>query len=233
VGVVETRLNNSRTEQQSNQIQLVFSKLGRTQSYPAQHELLQHRMSPCVFFVVSGKLVSECTSANGRQLAITTFETGDLVGLEALVGAQLNSDSHASLVAVEDTKVIRIDVRALETLLRCRSDLCYEAMKLVLQQLAGNVQRLRQLMCFSLGQRLAILLLRHAKHEGITLLQGASLRLPMSQKMLAETTGATREAVNRELHKWVSLGVVRLNGSNLTILNVDKLNRLAAGAMSS
>src|SRR5262249_23500496 len=98
------------------------------------------------------------------------------------------------------------------------------------QQLAGNVQRLRQLMCFSLGQRLAILLLRHAKREGVTLVQGTNLRLPMSQKMLAETAGATREAVNRELHKWVSLGVVRLSGPNLTVLNVDGLNKLAAGA---
>lgn len=85
-------------------------------------------------------------------------------------------------------------------------------------------------MCFSLGQRLAILLLEHAREEGIALLQGATLRLPMSQKLLAETTCATREAVNRELHKWISLGVIRMNGPNLTILNVDKLNRLATGA---
>jgi len=224
-------VNNPRVRlRQSSPIYHLLAELGSIQSYPAQHALTQNQRSPSVFFVLSGKLVSESISTNGRQLAITTFEAGDLVGLEFIAGAQVSSDSCIPLVALEDSEVVRIEARDLETLLRRRPDFCYEALRVVLRQFAGNIQRLHQLMCFSLGQRLAILLLEHAKEEGIALLQGATVRLPMSQKQLAETTCATREAVNRELHKWIGLGVIRMNGPILTILNVDKLNKLAAGA---
>jgi CRP-like cAMP-binding protein len=230
VGVAEARLTNSGIRlRQSSPIHDLLLELGCIQSYPAQHALLQNRGSPSIFFVVSGKLVSESISASGRQLAINTFEAGDLVGLELLAETQIASDSYARLVAIEDSEVVRIETRDLETLLQRRPDFCYEALRVVLRQFAGNVQRLRQLMCYSLGQRLAILLLAHAKEEGIALLQGANLRLPMSQKLLAETTGASREAVNRELHKWASLGVIRMNNPTLTILNVDKLIKLATG----
>jgi CRP-like cAMP-binding protein len=224
-------VSNSRVRlRQSSPIYPLLSELGSIQSYAAQRALTQNQKTPSIFFVLSGKLVSETISANGRQLAITTFEAGDLVGLELIAGAQIASDLYAPIVALEDSEVVRIEARNLETLLRRRPDFCYEALRVVLRQFAGNIQRLHQLICFSLGQRLAILLLEHAKEERIALLEGATLRLPMSQKMLAETTCATREAVNRELHKWIDRGVIRMNGPTLTILSADKLNELATGA---
>jgi CRP/FNR family transcriptional regulator, cyclic AMP receptor protein len=156
-------------------------------------------------------------------LGISTFESGDLVGLPILV--EVNSVTR--LIAIEETKVARIQVRDLLALLLSRPDFCYYTLRVALSQLTAKIEQLRDLMCFSLGQRLAMLLLDHAEDQEVR--QGYTLTQPMSQKMIAEMLGVSREAVNRELHKWESDGIIRREGRKITILSRDKLDHLMRG----
>jgi CRP-like cAMP-binding protein len=207
---------------QSAQILIALSEIGRIESYASSHELIQTPASPSVFVVISGKIVSECISPSGRELGISTFESGDLVGLQILVGAK----SVTRLIAIEETKVARIRVRELVALLLSRPDFCYYTLRAVLSQLTAKTEQLHDLMCFSLGQRLAMLLLGYAEDQEVS--QGP-LTLPMSQKMTAEMLGVSREAVNRELHKWESDGIIRREGRKISILSREKLDRLMRG----
>jgi CRP/FNR family cyclic AMP-dependent transcriptional regulator len=156
-------------------------------------------------------------------LGISTFESGDLVGLPILV--EVNSVTR--LIAIEETKVARIQVRDLLALLLSRPDFCYYTLRVALSQLTAKIEQLRDLMCFSLGQRLAMLLLDHAEDQEVR--QGYTFTQPMSQKMIAEMLGVSREAVNRELHKWESDGIIRREGRKITILSRDKLDHLMRG----
>jgi len=208
---------------QSNQIHIALLEIGRVECYASSRELIQRSASPSVFFLISGKIVSECISPSGRELGISTFESGDLVGLPLLVGAR----SVTRLIAIEETKVARIDVRDFEALLLSRPDLCYGILRVVLCELKAKIEQLRDLMCFSLGQRLAMLLLDQAGDYEVR--SQTTLSLPMSQKMIAEMLGVSREAVNRELHKWVSDGIVRREGRKITILSREKFDYLGRG----
>src|SRR5262245_40612626 len=130
-------ISDAKTRQrysQGTQIFIALSEIGRIETYAASRELIQTPASPSVFFVISGKIILECISPSGRELGISTFESGDLVGLQILVGAK----SVTRLIAIEETKVARIQVRDLVALLLSRPDFCYYTLRVVLSQLTAK-----------------------------------------------------------------------------------------------
>ena len=78
-----------------------------------------------------------------------------------------------------------------------------------------------------LPARLAKTLLHHGPSR---VEQSRPFKLSISQTVLAEMTGATRESVNRQLREWQRQGVVDLKGGWIVVENTSELANLTEGS---
>jgi CRP/FNR family transcriptional regulator/CRP/FNR family cyclic AMP-dependent transcriptional regulator len=73
--------------------------------------------------------------------------------------------------------------------------------------------------------RVAQRLLDLATSRGERVAEGVVIRIPLSQRMLAGMVGASRENVNRALHRFVELGYISQTRGTITVLKPDQLRR--------
>ena len=80
----------------------------------------------------------------------------------------------------------------------------------------------------SLEQRLSSRLLMLAVSYGVKDSQGIKMKLRLSQEILAQLIGATRQRVNQIFKEWEAEGVVQQQYGHTTLLDQAHLERLAA-----
>lgn len=73
--------------------------------------------------------------------------------------------------------------------------------------------------------RVATKLVELADTKGLRKPDGISIELSLNQQTLAAMVGATRESVNRALHRFSDVGYIRLDHGSITVLNRDQLRR--------
>jgi CRP/FNR family transcriptional regulator, cyclic AMP receptor protein len=79
----------------------------------------------------------------------------------------------------------------------------------------------------SLEQRLSSRLLMLAVSYGVKDSQGLKIKLRLSQEMLAQLIGATRQRINQIFKKWEAEGGVQQQYGDITLLDRDRLEKLA------
>jgi CRP-like cAMP-binding protein len=90
-------------------------------------------------------------------------------------------------------------------------------------RLRATDERLAEIVFLDLPARLARRLAELARTHGRNSPEGIVLDLPLSQRELAELTGATRQSVNQVLSRWEQDGVVRRGRRSLVILEPGML----------
>ena len=73
--------------------------------------------------------------------------------------------------------------------------------------------------------RIAQKLIELAGSRGERTGEGIVIGIPLSQRTLAGMVGASRENVNRALHRFVELGYIRQARGTITVLKPDELRR--------
>ena len=73
--------------------------------------------------------------------------------------------------------------------------------------------------------RVALKLLELADTKGQRSDEGIVISVPLSQRTLAGMVGASRENVNRTLHRFVQLGYIAQTRGTITVLKQEELRR--------
>ena len=74
--------------------------------------------------------------------------------------------------------------------------------------------------------RLAYRLLFLAEHHGFLSPAGIEIAVPLTQAELATMVGASRESVNKALTVLRSHELIRVDGSHITVINTDGLQKM-------
>ncbi|MCM2316832.1 MAG: Crp/Fnr family transcriptional regulator [Thermoanaerobaculia bacterium] len=184
-------------------------------------ELLFAEGDPCQgFFVVeSGALRIFKTSPSGREQVLTIERTG---GIVAELPVFDDGPYPASCSAVVETSVLflsKVEFR----------ELCIEHPTVTLKVLKATGKRLRRLVALieelsftTVRQRLAGLLLRIADKEGVPTGDGLEITIPANQEIGAHI-GTVRELVSRNLSRFQSEGMIRMDGKQVVILERKRL----------
>ena len=97
----------------------------------------------------------------------------------------------------------------------------------VLRQIGGRLRKLvgiiEELSFTTVRNRLAALLLRLAKTEGKKTAEGIEFALPATNQELAAQIGTVRELVSRNMSRFQSEGLLRIEGRTIVIPDVRKL----------
>jgi CRP-like cAMP-binding protein len=89
--------------------------------------------------------------------------------------------------------------------------------------LRQTVETLGDRAFLSLESRLAKMLLQLAGAYGQDTDGGTRIELKLSQRVLGEMLGASRESVNKQLQAWSGQGILRLERGHLVLLRADAL----------
>ena len=159
----------------------------------------------------------------GIEITLNVLGRGDVFGELAL----LDNHPHSATALTLEPCVVWLLARSdLEELL-VRYPAIARALLGILVERVRAVTHLIEAMAFQDVQgRLAYRILLLAEHHGCLSPEGIEIAVPLTQGELATMVGASRESVNKALMVLRSDEMIRIEGSHITVLNSEGLQKM-------
>jgi CRP/FNR family cyclic AMP-dependent transcriptional regulator len=183
--------------------------------------IIFHKRSPgdTMYIIESGKVRIFILSASGQEISVNIYGPGNIFGELALLDGLPRS---AGAIALEKTVTLTLHrddfLRHLEAYPRMAQSII-EVLSARLRYTTAYVESLAFL---KVHDRVAVKLLEWAERYG-TEKEGIEIGLQLTQAELAAWVGATRESINKALGHFRDLGLIKLEGQKITILDLRGL----------
>jgi len=189
--------------------QATVRQLGRGATVGAQGTRLD-----AAVLVVRGRIRSVCRAANGREISVEVFRSGDLIADFVLAGdLPLANDWEA----VESSSLLLIPREAFMTFLRGAP----EVLVALAAGLCGRLERSKQLATgialSGVQERVVSRLVALGRQDGPPQPEGPLIRNRPTQQELANQIGACRETVSRTVSELVRQGLLTPRGRSLLV----------------
>lgn len=173
-----------------------------------------------LFFVISGTVKIGVSSADGRGAIFNLINPGEIFGEIAVLDGLART---ADAIANSDCELFVMDRRDFMILLDSQPLLAKKMIALLCVRLRWVSDHVEQVIFPDLPGKLAKALLRLIDKPG-----GSSAHeIAVTQQEVAEMVGMSRESVNKQLHEWSALGLVRVQRGVIAILELNALKVLA------
>ncbi|HTV88124.1 MAG TPA: Crp/Fnr family transcriptional regulator [Stellaceae bacterium] len=167
--------------------------------------------------VVVGTVRISLPTPKGREVILSDLPAGELFGEIALLDGMSRS---ANATALTKCELLVLERRDVLPFLQRSPTACINLMQLLCGRIRRSDERMSEIAFSDLPARLAKALLRYPA-------QGHDPpKLSLSQRELAEMSGATRENVNRCLREWQRRGIIALKNRWTIILKPEALRAL-------
>jgi CRP-like cAMP-binding protein len=174
----------------------------------------QGEESDGLYIVITGIVRIYLTAGDGREATISLLEDGEMIGEISLLDGLPRS---AGAAALTETKLIFIPHRPFCELLDASPKLTRQVMIMLCERLrAANVQ-MDQAIFHDLRHRLLMLLRQIAVIHGRVEKDVSVVDMDLTQGMLAQMLGASREAVNKQLRALAKEGRVAMDGGQIHV----------------
>ncbi len=155
-----------------------------------------------------------------------TLEPGDFLGEMALFAP---TSYEGDVVALENAELCMVPRQAVQSLLRCHSDVTLNLVGALASRLAAAEQMVADLGLRDVSQRLSAELLR-ASRAGTNTSEGIRIQMPMPWAEVALKLGTRPESLSRQLKALVEEGILRQEGARTVVItDIDRLQELAEG----
>ena len=204
----------------------IFSGLTESElSFLAQHcvprqysagELVFGEGEPCtgLYVVESGHIRIFKTSINGREQVLNVDGPGSSVAeLPVFDGGNYP----ASVSAVDHATLLFVSKQDFQSLCLSHPQVALKVLRVVGARLRRLVGIIEELSFTTVRHRLAAFLLRSAQRDGKRTGAGLEVTLPTSNQELASQIGTVRELVSRNLSRFQSEGLIRIDGRTIFI----------------
>jgi CRP-like cAMP-binding protein len=187
---------------------------------PADVLFEQGEESDGLYIVVSGIVRIYLTAGDGREATISLLEDGEMIGEIALLDGLPRS---AGAAALTPTKLIFIPHRPFCDLLDASPQLSRQVMLMLCERLRAANKQVDRAIFHDLRYRLLVLLREIAVIHGRIEKDVAVVDLDVTQGMLAQMLGASREAVNKQLRALAKEGGVAMDGHQIRVMKQPHL----------
>ncbi len=175
----------------------------------------QGEESDGLYIVISGIVRIYLTAGDGREATISLLEDGEMIGEIALLDGLPRS---AGAAALTPTKLIFIPHRPFCDLLDSSPQLSRQVMLMLCERLRAANKQVDQAIFHDLRYRLLVLLRQIAVIHGRIEKDVAVVDLDVTQGMLAQMLGASREAVNKQLRALAKEGGIVMDGHQIRVM---------------
>jgi CRP/FNR family transcriptional regulator, cyclic AMP receptor protein len=182
---------------------------GRVITAYRRNEIVFSQGAPAdaVFYIQQGQVKLTVLSERGKEAIVAIFGTGDFCGEGCLAGQPLRN---ATAVAIEDSKLMRLEKAALISLLHNEPEFSERFMSHLLARNIRVEADLVDQLFNSSEKRLARILLILSKFGKDDKPERVIPKI--SQETLAEMVGTTRARVSFFMNKFRKMGLIDYNG---------------------
>jgi CRP/FNR family transcriptional regulator len=182
-----------------------------------------------LYAIKSGAVKTTGLMEDGRAQVTGFYLSGELLGIDAI-----NSDQHpCSAEALEATEVCEIPFPALEELASHVPGLQHQMFKIMSREIVRDEHLLMMLGRMNAEERLASCLLSFARRQNRSGGLASELHLTMSRQDLGDYLGLALETVSRLFSRFQEEGLITVQGRNVRLLDVVRLQGLASGTLAS
>lgn len=176
-----------------------------------------------VYAVLGGYVKLSRTGPGGRDIVLELAGPGRVFGeLAAINGWPRAADA----VALSDARLLAMDGRHFVEALRRNPDAMLEIVRMLSERLTNTTAQMEDVLFLPIPARLARALTRLAALHSQPTPAGLQIDIALSQRELGEMTGLARESINKQLAAWRDAGIVRLEGSHLTLTDAAALQEI-------
>jgi CRP/FNR family transcriptional regulator len=177
---------------------------------------------PCagLYVVESGHIRIFKSSASGREQVLSIDGPGSSV---AEVPVFDGGNYPASVTAVDEATLLFISKQDFQALCLAHPQVALKVLRVVGARLRRLVGIIEELSFSTVRHRLASFLLRLARTEGKRTADGVEVALPVSNQELASQIGTVRELISRNLSRFQSEGLVKIDGRSVIVRDLKAL----------
>ncbi|WP_396148489.1 Crp/Fnr family transcriptional regulator [Flavobacterium sp.] len=161
-------------------------------------------------------------SANGKDQIVKLVKPGELLGQRSMIS---DEPTNLSAVALEDMEVCFIPKSEILGFFNNNNQFSMNVMKTICGDLKESDDHMVSMAQKTVKQRLAESLLYLEETFGKN--EDGSLHIQLSREELAGMIGTATESCIRLLSEFAKNGLVNLNGKRISILDKNKLKRMA------
>jgi CRP/FNR family transcriptional regulator, cyclic AMP receptor protein len=176
-----------------------------------------------LLLIVSGQIKIARVAEGGSEVVFAIAGPGELFGELSLFEEE--GERSADAQALEPTECLIVPRQPVLDLLMAHPRLLLR----IVASLSAYVRRkdaaVAEVAFLDIPARIARKLLELAESRGRSADGGIVIDVHLSQRMLAGMVGASRENVNRALHRFTSLGYIRQERGLITVLRPDELRK--------
>jgi CRP/FNR family transcriptional regulator, cyclic AMP receptor protein len=207
----------------ANEIDSLIS-FSRIESYTAGREIFaKGEPGQSLMAVLRGSVKISLPSADGKEVVITIFNSGDIFGeIGVLDGGERSADA----TAMDHCDLLVLDRRDLMPIFTRRADICLVLLKMLCQRLRKTTEQVEDVVFRHLESRMAKALLHHAEKTNRPGLAGPSIEFHVPQRVLGNIASGSRESVSKHLQDWRRRGIIDLAKGSIIIRDAQALERL-------
>lgn len=190
------------------------------------HQTMFYEGNPCrgLYLLCRGKAKLLQTSWSGQQHILRIVSAGELIDNQAL----FSDNAHTmTCEAIEPCLVGFLPRERLTELLANRPHIALKLLKTLGKELHIAYQKLMTATFHSARERMADTLLQLGKRHGVPSPTGLLIAIVLTREELAELAGISVETAVRFLTKFKEERLIATNGKEITLLNTDRLARIA------
>ncbi len=138
----------------------------------------------------------------------------------------------ASATAVEDATLLFVDKQDFRALCLAHPQVGLKVLHVLGARLRRLVEIIEELSFTTVRHRLASYLLRLSQNSGKRTAEGTVVSLPVNNQELAAQIGTVRELVSRNLSRLQAEGLLKIDGREVTLRNLEALEEEVQKAMN-
>ncbi len=202
-----------------------FQKIKRSLQYEP-HQIVFYEGHVCLglYLLCSGKVKLTRSSARGQRQIVRILDAGEVIEKHAFGDKALHE---VTCETIEPSQVCLIEKEPYLDLIRRNSTLALKVIQLLSNELGMHMDQLDQFTFKTARERLAGLLLELGNRFGHKAGEGVLVGITLKREEVAEMAGVTVETVIRLLGTFRDEGLVSVDGRSITLLNPDRLARIA------
>jgi CRP/FNR family transcriptional regulator, cyclic AMP receptor protein len=170
--------------------------------------------------VLAGNVRISVPSMEGRELLLAILHPGEFFGEIAVLDGKART---ADAQAITDCGLAIFDRCDVLDLLQRHPNALVSVVEVLCHRLRETDEHIAEVALLHLRARLAKTLLRMSKQKS----PSGQSSLHLSQQEIANMVGAARESVNKYLREWQRSGILRIDGSVISILDRVALRDIA------
>jgi CRP/FNR family transcriptional regulator, cyclic AMP receptor protein len=176
-----------------------------------------------LYLVASGQVKIVRVGSGGGEIVFAVVGAGEIFGELSIFGR--DAERSADAIALEPTECAMLAREAVHAFLLRHPELLLRVINALIAYIQRKDLAMAEVAFLDIPGRIAHRLLDLAASRGEKVAGGVVIRVPLSQRTLAGMVGASRENVNRALHRFVGLGYISQQRGTITVLKPDELRR--------